>query len=219
VPILSDSREWYKSLKVENTLNALKRNGFDAHFAQTREEATSLILEMVPRDALVGLGGSVTLREMGIPKLLTERGNTVADHWVARQRGASSMEVLKIRKQHINSDVFISSTNALTENGELVNIDGGGQRVAAMIFGPRKVIIVAGFNKITRNLEEGLWRTRNVASPMNAKRLNLRTPCATSGVCSDCTSDDRICNATTIIQRRPRNVDATVIVVGERLGY
>jgi hypothetical protein len=216
---LKDPREWHAGLKVENTLKALRSNGFDAHYAPTKEEAASLILEMVPRDALVGLGGSITLREMGVPRLLAERGNEVADHWAARQEGASPMEVLEIRRQHINSDVFITSTNALTERGELVNIDGGGQRVASMIFGPRKVIVVAGVNKITGDLEEGLWRARNVASPMNAKRLNLRTPCATTGVCSDCSSEDRICNATTIIQRRPRNVDATVIIVGESIGY
>jgi len=216
---LYEAQEWYDQQIVERTLKALSNNGFEVLHVPDKEEAISSVLKLVPKDAVVGLGGSVTLREMGLPEALRDRGNEVADHWEARERGASAEEVLEIRRTQLNSDVFITSTNALTERGELVNIDGGGQRVAAMIFGPRKVIVVAGVNKITGDLEEGLWRARNVASPMNAKRLNLRTPCATTGVCSDCSSEDRICNATTIIQRRPRNVDATVIIVGENLGY
>jgi len=205
--------------RVERTLGSLRGNGFEAMFLKGREEALHEILELVPVDALVGIGGSVTLRELGLPEALRARGNTVADHWEARENGASTEEVTRIRRLQLNSDVFITSTNALTEKGELVNIDGGGQRVAAMIFGPRRVIVVAGVNKITRNLEEGLHRARNVAAPMNAKRLNRKTPCASTGACSDCDSEDRICGATTMIQRSLRNTPTTVILVGEKLGY
>ena len=214
-----EAKEWYHQLIVERTLKALMKNGFEALCVPDKEEAVSRILELVPGDALVGLGGSVTLREMGLPEALRNRGNEVADHWEARERGASAAEVLEVRRAQMNSDVFVTSTNAVTEAGELVNIDGGGQRVAAMIFGPRKVIVVAGANKIARDLEEGLHRARNVAAPMNAKRLNRRTPCAVTGACSDCESEERICNATTIIHRRPRNTETTVILVGEKLGY
>ena len=214
-----EAREWYDEQMVDRTLKALRRNGFEALYASDKREAASVVLEMVPVDALVGLGGSVTLREIGIPEALKARGHRVADHWEAREKGALAGEILEIRRQQLNSDVFITSTNALTETGELVNIDGGGQRVAAMIFGPRKVVVVAGANKIARDLEEGLHRARNVAVPMNAKRLNLRTPCAVTGACSDCESEDRICNVTTILHRKPRNTDITVVLVGERLGY
>ena len=214
-----EARDWYDKLMVDRTLKALRRNGFEALYASDKKEAVSMVLEMVPVDALVGLGGSVTLRELGIPEALLARGHRVADHWEAREKGVLAGEILEIRRQQLNSDVFITSTNALTEAGELVNIDGGGQRVAAMIFGPRKVLVVAGANKIARDLEEGLHRARNVAAPMNAKRLNLKTPCALTGACSDCESEDRICNVTTMLHRRPRNADITVVLVGERLGY
>jgi len=216
---LLKAREWYKELKVEKTLKALRKNGFEALYASTKEEAVSKVLDLVAPGAVVGLGGSVTLREMGVPDLLRSRGHEVADHWEAGRRGASGDEVMEIRRRQINSDVFFSSATAVTEKGELINIDGGGQRVAAMIFGPKKVVVVAGINKIVGDLDEGLKRVRNVAAPMNAKRLNRKTPCAVTGVCSDCDSEDRICGATTIIQRKLRNTDTTIILVGEKLGY
>jgi len=127
--------------------------------------------------------------------------------------------VMEVRRAHINSDVFITSTNAVTETGELVNIDGTGQRVAAMIFGPGRVVVVAGVNKITGDLEEGLWRASNVAAPMNARRLRSETPCVETGECDDCVAPGRICGITTIIHRRPSRTPFTVVLVGEKLGY
>ncbi len=214
-----EARKWYEDLRVENTLTSLRRNGFEALYLPTVEEAVSKVVGMVPEGSIVGIGGSVTLREMGLLKALEERGVELADHWEARKRGASGEEVMRIRRLHLNSDVFITSTNAITETGELINVDGTGQRVAAMIFGPKKVIVVAGVNKIVGDLDEGLWRASNVASPMNAKRLSRKTPCAKTGECSDCDSPERICNITTVIHRRPRSTDLTVILVGEELGY
>ena len=214
-----DARKWHKDLKVKNALSSLKKNGFEAYYFPTSEEAVSKVLDMVPEGAVVGIGGSVTLREMGLLKALGERGFELADHWEARRRGAPRDEVMRIRRFHLNSDVFITSTNAVTETGELVNIDGTGQRVAAMIFGPKKVVVVAGVNKIVGDLEEGLWRASNIASPMNAKRLNRGTPCTVTGECEDCDSPERICNITTLIHRRPRDTDVIVIIVGEELGY
>jgi L-lactate utilization protein LutB len=214
-----EARKWYEDLRVENTLTSLRRNGFEALYLPTVEEAVSKVLGMVPEGAIVGIGGSVTLREMGLMKALEERGVELADHWEARRLGASNEEVMRIRRLHLNSDVFITSTNAVTETGELVNIDGTGQRVAAMIFGPKKVIVVAGVNKIAGDLDEGLWRASNIASPMNAKRLSRKTPCVATGECEDCDSPERICNITTVIHRRPRATDLTVILVGKELGY
>lgn len=217
--IMLEPRKWYDDTRIEKTVNSLRKNGFDAVIVPNIKEAVGKILEQVPVKALVGLGGSVTLREMNLPKLLSERGNQVADHWEARKQEASIEEVMAIRRQHLNSDVFITSTNALTERGELVNIDGSGQRVAAMIFGPKKVIIVVGANKITRDLDEAIWRTKNVASPMNAKRLNIETPCVSTGLCMDCETKNRICNITTIINKKPHNTDTTIILVNQELGY
>jgi L-lactate utilization protein LutB len=214
-----EAREWHERLSVENTLGALERNGFDVVYYPSAEEALAGVLEMVPEGASVGLGGSVTLREMGLVDALEARGVEVANHWKAGREGASPEEVMAIRRAHINSDVFITSTNAVSETGALVNIDGTGQRVAAMIFGPKKVIVVAGVNKITGDLEEGLWRASNIAAPMNARRLHPKTPCAETGECSDCVVPGRICGITTIIHRRPRRTPFTVVLVGEKLGY
>jgi L-lactate utilization protein LutB len=214
-----EAREWHERLSVENTLSALERNGFDVKYYPTADEAVAGVLGMVPERASVGLGGSVTLREMGLVDALEARGVELADHWKARRDEASPEEVMAIRRRHLNSDVFITSTNAVTETGELVNIDGTGQRVAAMIFGPKKVVVVAGVNKITGDLEEGLWRASNVAAPMNARRLHPKTPCAETGECSDCVAPGRICGITTIIHRRPSKTPFTVVLVGEKLGY
>lgn len=216
---MRDSRKGHMEPKVKNALTTLRQNGFNVFHVPSEESALTAVLDMVPPGDLVGLGGSVTLREMGLPRILKERGNRVADHWAARQRNASPQEIMEIRRLHLNSDVFITSTNAVTETGELVNIDGSGQRVAAMIFGPKKVIVIAGVNKIVKDVDEGLWRARNVAAPMNAKRLHRETPCTVTDACNDCDSAERICNVTTLIHRRPRNTDITIILVGEKLGY
>lgn len=221
----SDVKEWHKTKKwhlekrVERTMVALRKNGFDATYIPKREGVLTKVLELVPSDALVGVTGSVTIRELGLVKILKRRGNEVADHWEAWNKKLAPEEVMKIRRLLANSDVLLTSTNALTETGHLVNIDHAGQRVAAMIFGPKKVIIIAGTNKIVRDEDEALKRIKNVAAPMNAKRLNMNVPCAVTGTCTDCDSPDRICNATTIIERKPVHTNIVVILLGEELGY
>lgn len=214
-----EAKKWYNDLRVENTLKALKKNGFEAIYAPTPEEAVSKIMGVIPDGAVVGVAGSVTLREIGLVKALEERDLELANNWDARRRGVDLDETMRIRRLQLNSDIFLSSANAITETGEIINIDSTGQRVASIIFGPKKVIVVAGVNKITQDLEEGLDRVVNVASPMNAKRLKRKTPCTVAGECSDCDSPDRICNITTVIHKRPKATDLTVILVGKELGY
>jgi hypothetical protein len=162
---LLEARDWYVNIRVENTRKALERNGFEVEYYPTAEEALAGVLGMVPDGAKVGFGGSVTLREMGLVEALEKRDVELADHWVARAAGASNEEVMAVRRAQVNSDVFITSTNAVTETGELVNIDGTGQRVAGMIFGPKRVIVVAGVNKVTGDPDE-----REEASPEDAVR-------------------------------------------------
>jgi len=214
-----DVKRWHLQKKIERTLAALRKNGFDVIYIPTRKEAVAKVLELIPSNALVGVGGSVTVRELGLLKILKSRGNKIADHWEARHKKLAPEEVMKVRKLLLNSDVLLTSTNAVTEKGHLVNIDHAGQRVAAMIFGPKKVIIVTGVNKIVMDVDEALERIKNVAAPMNAKRLNMNVPCTVSGFCTDCDSQDRICNVTTIIERRPVHTDISVILIGEMLGY
>jgi len=211
-----DIHAWYTSALLTRTADALGRRGFNVEIRQTRDEILSLIEEIVPADASVGVGGSVTVRELGIPDILTQRGNTVYDHW---REGLAKEEVYETRRRQLTADFFLTSTNALTIDGELVNIDGAGNRVAAMSFGPRHVIVIAGANKIARSVEEALWRVRNIASPRNCRRLALKNPCATTGRCLDCSSESTACRITTIISRTPMASEYTVILTPLMLGF
>ena len=200
--------------KVRRTLAALERNGFQTFFVSTRAEALDKVLSLIPTHANVGIGGSVTLREIDLIDALASRGNTVFQHWSQPEENLRA-----IMMKQLNSDVFLASSNAVTEDGRLVNIDKAGNRVVAMIFGPRKVILVIGVNKIVKDLEEGILRARNVAAPMNARRRGDKTPCATTGVCTDCETPDRLCRVITIMEKKPSRTDVAVILVGEELGF
>lgn len=215
VKTMSDSKQWHMETIIQRTLEALENNGFTVEYTANIVQATEAILNMIPTTALVGVGGSITVRELGLVQALHARGNPVAQHW----GDYSPDERMKIRRQQLTADVFLTSSNAITEKGQLVNVDGAGQRVAAMIFGPKKVIVVAGINKVVMDLNAAIDRINNVAAPINAKRLNRKTPCATTGICSDCESTERICNIMTIIEKKPLLTDFTVVLVGEALGY
>jgi len=213
----SDVKAWYTEQMMSRTREALERNGFQSFITRTKEEALQKALSIIPVKATVGVGGSVTIREIGLIQALTERGDTVVQHW---NEALSKSQLRAILKQELNSDVFLCSANAVTEDGRLVNMDGTGNRVASMIFGPQKVVVVAGKNKIVKNLDEALERVKNIAAPMNSKRLNNgNNPCTKTGVCTDCNSEFRICKVTTIIERRPTLTDFSVILVGEELGF
>jgi hypothetical protein len=156
----------------------------------------------------------MTVKSLGIPEKLIERGNKVFFHWLE----STPEGMHEARKNASQADVYISSTNALTEDGQLVNIDGNGNRVAAMIYGPKKVYVVCGVNKIAKDLEAGIQRIKDNAYK-NARRLKLNTPCAITEKCSDCSSPQRMCNVTTIINRKPTKTELEIIIVGEELGY
>jgi L-lactate utilization protein LutB len=201
---------------VERTASALEDRGFSVFSVSGKEEAKEKVLGLIPAGARVGAGGSVTLRELGIVEALLARGHTVYEGWGPQQ---SQPKDFDYRKAHLTCDVFLTSSNAVTSDGDLVNVDGVGNRVAAMIFGPEKVIVVAGYNKIVPDLDSAIQRIRNVAAPLNAKRLDIKVPCAKTGYCVDCTAPDNICRITTIISRKPRRTDITVVLVPESLGY
>lgn len=188
------------NVMVKTVIDSLRRNGFETFLVDTAEDARGLLLDVIPAGSTVGVGGSLTVRQIGILDALRERGEMVFDHW---RNNLSPDELLETKEAQQRSDVFLSGTNAVTLQGELVNIDGFGNRVSALAFGPKKVIVVAGVNKITNNLTEGMNRSKE-AAVRNAVRLNINTPCAKTGQCSDCSSPERICNITQIIHRRPR---------------
>jgi hypothetical protein len=207
---------WLWGKSGEQCVKNLKKHGFDAHFVSSPEAARKLILEMVSEYETFGFGGSDTTRSLGLMEALKAKGKTLYDHW---QKGLTKEEDLEIRLLQGRCDCFLCSANAITVTGEIINVDGIGNRTNAMTFGPKKVCIVAGMNKVTLDLESGLRRVREVAGPMRAKSLGMETPCAETGVCSDCNASQRICRATVILHRRPMLTDISVILVNEPLGF
>jgi L-lactate utilization protein LutB len=210
------NREWYKKLLLERVVENLKSRGFSAFWFRTKSEAKDKVLQLIPAGVKVGIGGSISIRELELIEDLNTRGNTVVQHWKTELDPEMDFQT---RREELTTDVFLASSNAITVDGILVNIDGVGNRVAGMIFGPKSVILVAGINKIVRDTGEAIWRIRNIATPMNAHRLGLKTPCAKVGYCANCTGDTNICRITTMIERKPTKTDFTVILVGEELGY
>lgn len=206
-------RQYFKMLG-NNIIKSLEKNGFKAQVVPSKKEALEKVLGMISKNEVVGIGGSVTLRQIGLVEALKERGNVVHAHWETQPQKRP-----EVRKKEITSDVFVSSTNALTMDGKLVNIDGVGNRVTAMIYGPKKVIVVTGLNKIVDNLEAAITRIKMVACSQNAMRLGRDVPCALTGKCADCDSPERMCNVTTIIEKKPAETDMHIILVEEELGY
>lgn len=199
---------------VVRTLEALEKNGMKATYFDDSDSAVSYLMENIKEGATVGIGGSMTVKSLGIPEKLIDKGNKVYFHWL--ESTPEGMD--EARKHASQADVYLASTNAVTEAGQLVNIDGTGNRVATMIFGPKKVYIICGVNKIAKNLDAAIQRIKD-NTYKNARRLKLETPCAYTEKCSDCRSPQRMCNITTIIDRKPNNTDLEVIIVGQELGY
>ncbi|MFC1886326.1 lactate utilization protein [Thermodesulfobacteriota bacterium] len=203
--------------RVPKLLDALKKRGFDPHFFETAPEASKFIESQVVREETVGIGGSVTIREgLGIGEALSNKGITVVDHWAA----GSPEERLELKRKHRGVDVFLTSMNAITGDGMLVNLDGGGNRVASTCSGPKKVIAAVGANKVTESLDSAIDRTRLQAAVVNAIRLKRKTPCVETGVCNDCSSPQRICAALLILYKKPSDIDKFIVVlINEAIGY
>jgi L-lactate utilization protein LutB len=209
-------RKWWVEERIRKTIEKLEAHEFKAIYVESKEKAVEEIWRHVTPKQKVGVGGSLTIRELGILEQLEIKGNMLYDHW---KQGLSKEDSLAIRKSQMTSDVFLSSVNAITMNGELVNIDGVGNRINAITFGPTKIILVAGHNKIVEDVQEAIKRIKNVAAPLNAKRLYMDLPCAKLGRCVDCNSPNRICRVVTILERRPILTNMLIILVEEELGY
>ncbi len=202
--------------RIQKTMDALKANKMKPYYAENSAAACDIVRELVKEDKLITSGGSMTLKDCGVIEMLNkEFGGAYLD----RSAGKNAEEVGEIMRKAFVSDTFLTSSNAITEEGELYNVDGNGNRVSAMIFGPAQVIVVAGENKIVRDLKEAAERVESVAAPMNTVRLEKNTPCAKTGKCGHCRSEDRICcSYVTLAQQRvPDRIK--VIIVGEKLGY
>lgn len=213
---MDQNKEWLIEMRLKKAEEKLKAHDFGAIYVKTKEDAAQEIWKYILPGMRVGVGGSVTLRELGILEQLEARGHTLYDHW---KPGLSKEKVLEIRKSQMTSDLFLSSVNAITLNGELINIDFAGNRTNATTYGPGKVILVVGYNKIVEDVQEAIKRIKNVAAPINARRLSIDVPCAKVGKCVDCNSPNRICRVVMIHERRPFLTDMLIILVGEELGY
>ena len=199
--------------KLQALAQTLEKKGFRAMYCATREEARQIVLSEIKNNETVGIGGSVSIQELDLLNALAEKSCPVYWHWLPAD------DVQEMRTLAARADVYLCSTNALTNDGELINIDGSGNRVASMFFGPGRNIIVVGKNKIAPDYENAMKRIKEVACPKNAVRLNLPTPCAKTGKCANCASESRMCKITTIISHAPQGRDMYIILVDEELGY
>lgn len=213
---MDEHQNWHRRKLLELAAQAFKKNGFGAHVFDSVEEAVPFLMEQTQNAQSVGFGGSMTLAELKLPARCEEAGKKTLVHG---RPGLNAEQKREVMGEEQRCDLFFTGTNALTLQGQLVNIDAVGNRVCAMAFGPGRVIVVAGVNKITHDLDSALRRVKDTASPPNARRLKLNTPCASTGLCSDCNSPDRICRVTTIIDRAPRLTDIQVCLINADLGY
>ena len=200
-------------LKMERTAEALRDNNMYCECVDSAEEALEVIESLMSEGDTVTVGGSMTLFEAGVMELLRNGNYNFLDRY------AEGADVQGIYEAAFTSDVYLMSSNAITENGELYNVDGNGNRVAALTWGPKSVIIVAGYNKIVKDLDGAAARVKDIAAPANATRLNCDTPCTKVGHCMNCASHRRICATTVICARQRVQNRIKVILVGEELGY
>ncbi len=206
---------YYKNL-AETVIKNLQKRQIEGHYCSTAQEAVTLADSMVSPNSTVSLGGSMTLSESGMTNTLTNRNDiTLYDRSTAK----TPEEVTDIYHKALHTDYYFMSSNAISASGELVNIDGNGNRVAALIYGPKNVIILAGMNKVVPDLPSALTRAQNEAAAPNCNRLNKSTPCSVTGVCSDCQSPDCICAQTVVTRRSQIPNRIKVILIGETLGY
>jgi hypothetical protein len=212
---MKSAYHWFQGKQVDRTRKALESNGFESQFVPDGQSAVTAVMDMIPDGATVGIGGSTTLNQIGFFEAAKVRGMKLLNPFA---QGITPEERNAVTRKIFSCDYFLCSTNAITEEGQLYNVDATGNRVAAMFFGPKKTVVVCGINKIVKDLEQARKRVWNLAAPMNAKRLGRKTPCTQTGVCSDCNSPERICNISVEIVKKPTRSDILVLLVGELLG-
>ena len=200
---------------AKTLIKNLQRRHIEGFYCPTGEEAVRKVSELIEDGNSVTWGGTMTVRNLGIPVFLKNRGTLeVLDRDLAETQEEKQAMYLKA----FSADVYLTSANAISEDGVIVNIDGNGNRVAAITWGPKKVIFVIGLNKVAQNVEAALARARSMASPINAARFDIKTPCLVDGVCHNCNSPESICNYVHFLRNSPKGRHV-VVLVGENLGY
>lgn len=204
---------------IDEKFTELKRNfkmrNIEVDYFESLEDVKSYILDIVPIEATIGIGHSATLQKMNITTSLLERGNVVYDKELAKNLD----ECKELKRKSLTTDWYISGSNAISVDGRIVNVDHSGNRVASITFGPDKVIIVVGKNKIVDSVDEAIKRVKNVACPLNAKRAGFNPPCIALMRCVDCVSKDRVCNTLSIIEGQSDCNRIKVFIVNEECGF
>ena len=212
---MNEFKQAYFAKRGQQLVKNLKKRHFEAHYCETKEEALNKALSLIPEGELVGWGGATSAEQIGLLNAI-RTGNYKA---IDRDTAKSPQERTEMMRSCLLTDTFITGTNAISLEGELVNIDGMGNRVAAIVYGPKKVLVIAGMNKVCDTLEDALTRARTVAAPINKQRFGNDTPCTANGSCADCLSEGCICNQILITRNCRPAGRITVILVGEELGF
>ena len=201
--------------KIIRMIKNFKARNIEAVYFENFIKVKNKILKRIPTQSLVGIGNSKTLKEMNISEILSKRGSIVFDKTLARSREESKL----LKRKSLLTDWYLTGTNAVSIEGHIVNIDHSGNRVAAMLYGPKNVIVVVGKNKIAENLEESIYRAKNIAAPLNAKRAGYNPPCVKLNNCIDCISEERVCNSLVVIEGQANKNRLSVFIVDEESGF
>ena len=211
---MSEPQKNYYQKRGEVLVKNLHSRHYDAYYCDTREQALEKALELIPKGATVGWGGAMSAKQIGLLDAMNN-GDYLA---IDRDQTPNRAEREKAMKRCLLADVFITGANALSMDGQMVNIDGNGNRVAAIVYGPESIVVIAGMNKVMDTLEAAMIRARTIAAPMNKQRFALQTPCEVTGICADCKSEGCICNQILITRNSKPAGRIKVILVGEDLG-
>lgn len=209
-----EPKKKYYDKRAQLLLKNLQSRHFDAFYCETKEAALEKALELIPKGCTVGWGGAMSAQQIGLLDALNEGDYQAID----RDKAPNPEERNKAMKKCLLADVFVTGANALSIDGQMVNIDGNGNRVAPIVYGPDSIVVIVGMNKVTDSLEDAVRRARTVAAPANKQRFNLQTPCEITGTCADCKSDGCICNQILITRNCKPAGRIKFVIVGEELG-
>ena len=212
---MATPKEKYYEKRGQILVKNLQSRHFEAYYCATKEEALAKALELIPEGATIGWGGCMTASQMGLMDALHQGNYKLLD----RDQCKTMEEREALQRQAFSADFFLSGANGLSLDGQMVNIDGNGNRVGMIVYGPKNIIVVAGMNKVCATLEDAVKRARTVAAPMNQQRFGLNNPCTCTGVCADCHSESSICNQILITRNSKPAGRIKFVLVGEELGF
>ena len=213
---MNENIKWVNEKKIEKTINNLKKNNINGYYVKDNDELINLIKDIAKEGEVVSVGGSMSLFESKVIELLRSGRYEFLDRY---KKDLTQEDIKEIYRKSFFADTYFASANAITEDGEIFNVDGNGNRVAAILYGPDKVVLIVGVNKIVKNIEQAVARNRAISGPANAKRLNLSTPCIKTGQCMECNIEDRICCEYTEIKRQRNPKRMHVIFINDTLGF